>query len=95
MRTGEEEVEGVRVCFINRVTRDKNKLTGHGLVGDTSVWVDLLQDSVDVGGVGFLADLGSLLLVTRLRSGLGGLLGSLGGFGRCLSTGGSRGLGGS
>jgi hypothetical protein len=67
----------------------------HGLVGDTSVGVDLLQYSVDVGRVGLLADLGSLLLVTRLGSRLAGLLGSLGGFGRGLTTGGSRGLGGS
>lgn len=63
------------------------QLTGHGLVGNTSVGVDLLQDSVDVGRVGFLADLGALLLVTRLARRLAGLLGSLGGLGWCLAAG--------
>lgn len=52
---------------------------GHGLVGDTSVGVNLLENTVDVGGVGLLADLGGLLLVTGLGGSLGGLLGSLGG----------------
>jgi len=50
----------------------------HGLVGDTSVGVDLLEDLVDVGRVGLLADLALLLLVTvsggRLLDGLLGLL---------------------
>ena len=45
----------------------------HGLVGDTSFGVNLLQDFVDVGGVGFLS---GLLLVLLLASGL--FLGSLG-----------------
>lgn len=52
---------------------------GHGLVRDTGVGVNLLKNTVDVGGVGLLADLGGLLLVTRLGGSLGGLLGSLGG----------------
>ena len=52
---------------------------GHGLVRDTGVRVNLLEHTVDVGGVGLLADLGGLLLVTRLGGGLGGLLGGLGG----------------
>lgn len=71
------------------------QLTGHGLVGDTSVGVDLLEDSVDVGRVGLLANLGSLLLVRRLAGGLARLLGSLGGLGGCLTTSRSWGLGSS
>lgn len=63
---------------------DKGVEDGHGLVADTSVGVDLLQDTVDVGGVCLLADLGALLLVTRL-GGLGSLLGGLGGLGGSLT----------
>ncbi len=44
-----KSVEGV----VNKGVHD-----GHGLLGDTSVGVDLLEDLVDVGGEG----LGSLLL---------------------------------
>ena len=62
---------------------------GHGLVGDTGVGVNLLKNTVDVGGVGLLADLGGLLLVTRLGGGLGGLLGGLSGG---LTSGRGRGL---
>lgn len=51
----------------------------HGLVGDTSVGVDLLQDTVNVGGVGFLASDLSLLVTLDLL--LGGLGGSLAGSG--------------
>jgi len=50
---------------------------GHGFAGHTSVWVDLLQDFVDVDGVA-LAPPPPLLLVGRAR-GLclgGGLLGA-------------------
>lgn len=75
---------------------DERVENGHGLVRDTSVGVNLLEDTVDVGRVSLLADLGGLLLVTRLGGGLGGLLGSLGGGlasgrGGCL-TGGGGGL---
>jgi hypothetical protein len=46
----------------------------HGTVGDAGIGVDLLEDLVDVGGVGLLAGLGALLLLAR---GSGGLLASL------------------
>jgi hypothetical protein len=46
----------------------------HGLVRDTGIGVNLLQDLVDVRGVGFLADPLLLLLVTLGR---GRLLDSL------------------
>lgn len=46
---------------------------GHGAVGDTGIWVDLLEDLVDVGRVGLLSGLGALLL---LASGGGSLLAS-------------------
>jgi hypothetical protein len=63
----------------------------HGLVGDTSVGVDLLEDLVDVGRVGFDPSLGSLLLFTGFLGG-GGLLGrGLGG--RSLGSGGLGGGG--
>lgn len=41
----------------------------HGLLGDTSVWVSLLQDLVDVRRVSFLSSLGLSLWLTG-RSGL-------------------------
>lgn len=44
----------------------------HRFLRNTCVWVSLLQDLIDVGGVGFLSGLGSLLWVHRRR----GLLGS-------------------
>ena len=56
------------------LTVDEGVEDGHGTVGDTGVGVDLLEDLVDVGGVGLLAGLGALLLVAR---GSGGLLASL------------------
>ena len=46
----------------------------HGLAGDTSLGVDLLQNLVDVDGVGFLSGLSALLLLT---GGFGGLHGCL------------------
>lgn len=70
--------------------RDERVQDRHGLVGDTSVGVDLLEDLVDVGRVGLDPSLGSLLLFTGFLGG-GGLLGrSLGGSGSL----GGRGLGG-
>ena len=48
----------------------------HSLAGDTSVWMDLLQDLVDVDGV----TLTSLLPATSLSCGLGGLSCLLGTF---------------
>jgi len=60
----------------------------HGAVGNTGIGVDLLEDLVDVGGVGLLAGLGALLLVARGSSLLSSIL-LLGGLG-----GGSGGLGG-
>ena len=77
-------------------TVDERVKDGHGTVGNTSVWVNLLEDCrgalgassqklcdksqqrkltlVDVGAVGLLAGLGSLLLLARWG---GGLLASL------------------
>jgi hypothetical protein len=77
-------------CARDWLTVDEGVEDGHGTVGDTGVGVDLLEDLVDVGGVGLLAGLGALLLVTRDG---GGLLASLlllsGGFaGRGLAGGG-------
>ena len=48
---------------------DEGVHDGHGSLGDTSVWVNLLEDSVDIDGEG----LGSLLL-----SHWGGLLDNFG-----------------
>lgn len=74
---------------------DKGVEDGHGLGGDTSVWVNLLEDTVDEGRVGLLAGLAGLLLVTRGGGlGLGGsLLGGLSGGLASLSWG-LAGLGG-
>jgi hypothetical protein len=57
---------------------DKGVHDGHGLVGNTSFGMDLLQDLVNVGRVGFLSGLFLALHV------LGLLFSSLG---RCLSSG--------
>jgi len=54
-------------------TVDERVQDGHGAVGDTGIRVDLLEDLVDVGAVGFLARLGALLLLARS----GGLLASI------------------
>ena len=62
---------------------DEGVHDAHGLGGDTSVGMDLLQHLVDVNGVGLLP-LAVLLLVSLgdVLLGLAGLLGSLsGGFG--------------
>jgi len=71
---------------------DERVQDGHGTVGDTSVGVDLLEDLVDVGGVGLLSGLGALLLVTGRGGGLlAGLLllsGSLASSSRGLAAGG-------
>ena len=58
---------------------DKGVHDAHGLGGDTGVGVHLLEDLVDVDGIGFLPLLVLLLLVS-LGDGLGGLAGSLGSF---------------
>ena len=62
---------------------DEGVHDGHTLLADTGVGVDLLEDLVDVGAVGFDALLAALLLA------VGGLLGGLGGglFGGCLGHG--------
>ena len=51
---------------------DERVHDAHGLGGDTSVGVNLLQDLVDVDGVGLLP-LVPLLLLVALGDGLGGL----------------------
>ena len=59
---------------------DEGVHDAHGLGGDTSVGVDLLQHLVDVDSIGLLA--GALLLLVSLGDvllGLTGLLGSLSG----------------
>ena len=56
---------------------DKGVHDAHGLGGDTGVGVHLLQDLVDVDGIGFLPPLVLLLLVS-LGDGLGGLSCSFG-----------------
>jgi len=60
---------------------DERVHDAHGLVGDSSVGVDLLEDLVDEGGIGLVVLLLSLLLGSSL-----GLLGDL------LGLGGSSGL---
>ena len=62
---------------------DEGVHDAHGLGGDTSVGVNLLQHLVDVDSVGFFPFLGPLLVVLGdVLGGLAGLLGSLsGGFG--------------
>lgn len=55
----------------------------HGLVGDTSVRVDLLENLVDIGGVGLSALLLALLLVIRASCCLLGGLASLASGGLC------------
>jgi hypothetical protein len=74
------------------LTVDEGVEDGHGTVGDTGVGVDLLEDLVDVGGVGLLAGLGALLLVARDG---GGLLASLLLLSRGLASRGLAGGGGS
>ena len=58
---------------------DKGVHDAHGLGGDTSVGVDLLENLVDVDGIRFLPLLVLLLLVT-LGNSLGGFSCSLGSF---------------
>ena len=60
---------------------DKGVHDAHGLGGDTSVGVDLLEDLVDVDGVGLLslAVLGLLVTLGDVLGGLAGLLDSLSG----------------
>ena len=60
---------------------DERVHDGHGLGGDASVRVNLLQHLVDVDGIGFLPSQLLLLLVT-LGDGLGGLARLLGSFSR-------------
>jgi len=75
---------------------DERVENGHRTVGDTSVRVNLLQNLVDVGRVGLLPGLGTLLLLT---AGSGSLLASIlllrsGLSGRSLSSDGGLLLGG-
>ena len=62
---------------------DERAHDGHSLGADASVGVDLLEDLVDVDGVGLLP-LVLLLLLVALGDGLGGLAGLLGSFSRDL-----------
>ena len=61
-----DEAGGLRSELLEDVV-DERVHDAHGSLGDTGLWVDLLEDSVDVDGEG----LGSSLL-------WGGLLGSAG-----------------
>ena len=45
---------------------DERVHDGHGLAGDASVGVDLLQHLVDVDGVGLLSTMATLLLVSSI-----------------------------
>ena len=56
---------------------DERVHDAHGLGGDTGIGVHLLEDLVDVDGIGFLPPLVLLLLVS-LGDGLGGLSCSFG-----------------
>jgi len=58
---------------------DERVHDAHGLGGDTSIRVHLLEDLVDVDGIRFLPLLVPLLLVS-LGDSLGGFAGSLGSF---------------
>ena len=58
---------------------DKGVHDAHGLGADTSVGVHLLEDLVDVDGIGLLS-FAVLLLGITLGNGLGGLTGLLDGF---------------
>ena len=62
---------------------DERVHDAHGLGGDSSVGVDLLQHLVDVDGVGLLPSQ-LLLLLVSLVDGLGGLAGLLGSLSRNL-----------
>ena len=53
---------------------DERVHDAHGLAGDASVGVNLLQNLVDVDGVALLAVLSPLLLARRLGLGGGGFL---------------------
>ena len=53
---------------------DKRVHDGHGLLGNTSVWVSLLQHLVDVRRVSLLSGLGLLLWLTSRSGLLGGWL---------------------
>ena len=70
-------------CDLLEEIVDERVHDAHGLGGDTSVGVDLLEDLVDVDGVGLLP-LVLLLLLVALGDGLGGLAGLLGSFSRDL-----------
>jgi hypothetical protein len=73
---------------------DEGVEDGHGTVRDTGVRVNLLENFVNIGAVGLLAGLGSLLLLTRGRGGLlSGLFLLVGGglSGRGLASGGAGG----
>ena len=62
---------------------DERVHDGHGLGGDSSVRMDLLQHLVDVDGIGLLPSQ-LLLLLVSLVDGLGGLAGLLGSLSRNL-----------
>ena len=62
---------------------DERVHDGHALLGDTSIRVDLLQNLIDVGGVGLSTLLGLGLACSSLLGCLGRLLGG------CLGHGGN------
>lgn len=64
------ELRGLRGNTLKDVLHERVQ-NSHGLVRNTSVWVDLLEHTVNVRGVGLFTDLvASALLVGRLRRGL-------------------------
>lgn len=69
---GADEVTGLGGKALEDIV-DEGVHDGHGLLGDTGIGVDLLEDLEDVGAEGFLA----AFAATSLLGALGGLAGDL------------------